>query len=74
MLAPLDPGPYSCHAVCFWIAVHSNAMQWLSPQIVDFESSACKKKDNTYLLFLPPHCFCDSLRCGAYGTLCYGIS
>ena len=23
---------------------------------------------------VPPRCFCDSLRCGAYGTFCYGIS
>ena len=23
---------------------------------------------------VPPRCLCDSLRCGAYGTFCYGIS
>ena len=26
------------------------------------------------LLSVPPHDFCKSLRCGAYGVFCYGIS
>jgi len=26
------------------------------------------------LVDMPPRCFCDSLRCGGYGTFCYGIS
>ena len=35
-------------------------------------SSLMHAKDNPYSV--PSLCFCNSLRCGAYGTFCYGIS